>query len=113
MNKLKMKLISNGEVKLEGESNYRVVNNRMIFRIEESNYFIDLDKKTFEKRDIDTHILIDINNKLMSLKLVNHPGSIDLELIKFNFENVNDEIKISYSYFLEENMNNSIHINLY
>lgn len=113
MNKLKMKLISNGEVKLEGESNYRVVNNRMIFRIEESNYFIDLDKKTFEKRDIDTNILIDINNKLMSLKLVNHPGSIDLELTKFDFENVNDEIKISYSYFLEENMNNSIHINLY
>lgn len=113
MNKLKMKLISNGEVKLEGESNYQVVNNKMIFRVDNSNYYIDLDKKTFEKRNIDTNILIDISNKTMILKLVNHPGSIDLELTKFVFENVDNEIKIDYSYFLEENMNNSIHINLY
>ena len=113
MNKLKMKLISNGEIKLEGESNYQVVNNKMIFRVEEANYIIDLDKKTFEKRDIDTHILIDINNKIMTLKLVNHPGSIDLELTESIYEEGNDDIKISYSYFLEENMNNSIDINLY
>ena len=113
MNKLKMKLISNGEIKLEGESNYQVVNNKMIFRVEEANYFIDLDKKIFEKRDIDTNILIDINEKTMILKLVNHPGSIDLELTESSFVNDNNEIKINYSYFLEENMNNSIDINLY
>ena len=113
MNKLKMKLISNGEVKLEGESNYQVVNNKMIFRVEESNYFIDLNKKTFEKRDIDTNILIDINEKVMFLKLVNHPGSIDLELTKSSFESENNQIKIHYSYFLEEKMDNIIDINLY
>ena len=113
MNKLKMKLISNEEVKLEGGSNYQVVNNKMIFRVEESNYIIDLDKKTFEKRDNDTNILIDIDNKIMILKLVNHPGSIDLELTESSFVNENNEIRINYSYFLEENMNNFIHINLY
>ena len=113
MNKLKIKLISNDEVKLEGESNYQVVNNKMIFRVEESNYYIDFDKKTFEKRNIDTNILIDISNKIMTLKLVNHPGSIDLKLTESSFSNENNEIKIKYSYFLEENMNNFIDINLY
>lgn len=110
MDKIKMTLISNGNKALEGESNFRLINNKYIFRIDNSNYIVDVDNKTFTKNDSDTSILIDIKNKLMSVKLVNHPGSIDLELTKYSFIQEGNEIHIDYQYNLEEDMNNNITI---
>lgn len=113
MEELSLKLISNGNNVLEGNSKYRLLNNKYIFKINNSNYHLDVDNKVLIKKDIDTTITIDIANKNMGVELVNTPGKLDIELLESSFEFNNNKIIINYSFDLEGLTNNTIEIILY
>lgn len=113
MENLSLKLTSNNQVVLEGNSKFRMLNNKYIFRINNSNYSLNVDEKVLVKKDIDTTITIDINKKSMFVELTNHPGKLDIELIDSSFDFNDNKITIKYTFDLEGITTNIIEIILY
>lgn len=110
MDKISFKLISNNEISIDTEVNYKIKNDIINFVIDKVIYTLDLLNKTLSKKDSDSLLLIDTNNKIIEITLLKEGMSFDLNIDNVTYINKEKEIEIKYTIKDEESIKNEIYI---
>lgn len=110
MDKLSFKLISNNEISIDTEVNYKIKNDIINFVIDKVIYTLDLSNKTLSKKDSDSLLLIDTKNKIIEITLLKEGMSFDLNIDNVTYINKEKEIEIKYTIKDEESIKNEIYI---
>lgn len=110
MDRISFKLISNNEISIDTEVNYKIKNDIINFVIDKVIYTLDLSNKTLSKKDSDSLLLIDTNNKIIEITLLKEGMSFDLNIDNVTYINKEKEIEIKYTIKDEESIKNEIYI---
>ena len=97
---MKFILISNNETVIEEEIRYIKKENDIVFKIEDTIYNLDVKNKIISKKDKESKMKMDFNNKTITITLLENNYTIDcpIKIIKDIF----DDKRVEIEYTIED-----------
>lgn len=111
MLQLSMRLITNGRETINKTSNYFIKDNKMNFKIDDDTYSYDLENDILIKKNKETSIEINPNEKLIMITLLEQNYTFDMPIIESNLKKQDKLIELTYTFDSEEKTTNCIIIN--
>ena len=111
MLKLSFKLITNNRTVIDSESNYFIKDNVINFKIEEDTYSFNLENYIMTKKNKESNIIINPNEKLIQITLLSHNMTFDMEIIDSKVKKEQNTIEFTYTFESDEKTTNCIIIN--
>ena len=111
--RIRIKMVRDGQVLFESESQMRIINGNYLFSMDGAKYHFDNEKLTLVKHDKDISLTLDIKNKRMLIRPNNMPEFIIIDMSNVTYEDDGNVIFIHYEHEMETLFKTDITINLY